>query len=96
MTQTKLVILGNDCTVTQINQSYQTLLEAFECQGPIVVDLSQVEAADVTLIQLILSASKTAALQDRAFSLKSVSNRLQAVLGSAGLSFSLESGRIIN
>ena len=96
MTQTKLVILADDCTVTHINNSYQMLVEAFERQGPIVVDLSQVAAADVTLIQLILSASRTAALQDRAFSLKSVPNRLQAVLGSAGISLNLESGQILH
>ena len=94
MTQTKLVTLSGDCTVSHINHSYRTLLEAFESKGPLVIDLSQVEAADVTLIQLIVSASKTAAFQNRAFALESVSSNLQDILSSAGISLNLKPSQI--
>ena len=96
MTQIKLVALSGDCTVSYINHSYKALLEAFDSEGSIVIDLSQVEAADVTLVQLLVSASKTAAFQNRAFSLSSVPNRIQGVLGSSGVSFNLQSGQVIN
>ena len=54
VTQTKLVSLHGDCIVSDINRSYRTLVEAFQSEGSIVIDLSyKIEAADITLVQLI-------------------------------------------
>ena len=95
MTQTKIVSLSGDCTVSHINHSCRTLVDAFESDGSIVLDLSRVEAADITLIQLIVSAAKTAAFQKRAFSLQSLPDYLQSDLYLAGIEFKPEAGQIV-
>ncbi len=95
MTQTKIISLSGDCTVSHINHSCRTLVDAFESDGSIVLDLSQVEATDVTLIQLIVSASKTAAFQKRAFSLQSLPDHLRNEMCLAGIEFKSEAGQIV-
>ena len=59
-----------------------------------LLDLAQVEAADVSLAQLIVSASKTATLEHRAFALRSVSDDVRALLCSAGIILDLETGQV--
>ena len=95
MTQTKPIILSGDCIVSNIHHSYKTLVDAFQREGSLVIDLAHVEAADVSLMQLIVSASKTAAVSDREFSLKCVPHNLRDLLCSAGISFDQNSGQII-
>ncbi len=94
VTQTKLVSLHGDCIVSDINRSYRTLVEAFQSEGSIVIDLSKIEAADITLVQLIVSASKTATQQGREFSLISVPKIFEDTLLLAGVDFNVASGRL--
>lgn len=94
MTQTELVSLSGDCIVSTINHHYKILCEAFQSKGSVLVDLAQVEAADITLVQLIVSASQTAAQENREFALRSVPNSFRDVLCSAGINLNIESGQI--
>ncbi len=94
MTQTALVNLSGDCMVSNINHHHEAVRQAFQSKDPVVLDLAQVAAVDITLVQLIVSASKTAAFDNRAFSLRSVSESVRDVLCSAGIKLNLESGQI--
>ena len=94
VTQTEFVSLSGDCIVSNIDHHCRTLVVAFQSKGPLIVDLAQVEAVDVTLVQLIVSASKTAARDNRAFYLTSVPIGIQAAFLSAGVALNLESGQI--
>ena len=94
MTQTALVSLSGDCLVSNINDHYQAVCQAFQSKGSVIVDLAQVAAADITLVQLVVSASKTAAREHRSFMLRSVPDSIRDVLCSAGIDLNLESGQI--
>ncbi len=59
-----------------------------------LLDLAEVQAADVTLAQLIVSASKTATLEHRDFALRSVSDRVHTLLCSAGIHLDLKTGHV--
>ena len=94
MTQTALVSLSGDCLVANIDDHYRTIRQAFRSEGSVMIDLAQVAAADVTLVQLIVSAAKPAAREHRVFILRSVPDSFRDVLSSAGLELNLESGQI--
>ena len=94
MTQTALVSLRGDCLVSNINDHYRIIRQAFQSEGLVMLDLANVGAADITLIQLIVSASKTAAREHRGFVLRSVPDSLQDAICSAGISLNSESGQI--
>ena len=94
MTQSELVGLSGDCTVASIHQYHRMLSEAFRSGSPVMLDLAQVQAADVSLAQLIVSAAKTAISENRAFALRCVSAEVRALLCSAGIVLDLQTGQV--
>jgi hypothetical protein len=66
-------------TVRTADQSHSLLLEAFRNASSITVDCSQITEADLSLVQLLLSARKSAAAGGKRLSL---SHAAEGALGS--------------
>jgi len=56
----RLELIGAQ-TIREIETSRRTLLDKLEAKAPFAVDLSGVTEADVSLIQLLISAAKSSA-----------------------------------
>ena len=55
------VSLSGDVTVSSISDAYAALVAGMEHGGPVVVNLDEVQDADLTLAQLLEAARRTAA-----------------------------------
>ncbi|KQT69012.1 MULTISPECIES: STAS domain-containing protein [unclassified Aureimonas] len=75
------------CTIVEADTFRQALLARLsgEGAGPVEIDLSGVEDADITLIQLVLAAGKSAEAKGRSLSVTS-SPAVADLLSRAGLS----------
>ena len=62
--------------------------------GPISLDVSEVEDADISFVQLLASASRTAAGQGRPFRLCAIPQALLQTFSRAGLGLDPASGQI--
>jgi anti-anti-sigma regulatory factor len=78
--------LPADCTIAAIRNVYDLVLDAFRRQDKLEIDCSDVNKADVTSIQLLLSTAKTASLQGRPIVLTAVSQALRNTFHRAGVS----------
>ena len=74
-----------DCVLSSVASHLASLTQAFEQDGPIVVDLSGVDVVDVSFIQLIVSASQTAARHTRPFSLIGMPDAVESVFRRSGI-----------
>lgn len=77
--------LPADCTITSIHDIYALVKEAFRQHGGLEIDASDVIKADVTSLQLLLSATKTAEIERCSIKLTDVSDALQDTFSRAGL-----------
>jgi anti-anti-sigma regulatory factor len=66
-----IVRLAGSVTVRTIAEAHQGLLEAFADNSEIIVDASDVTEHDLTFVQLLLSARRTAVEQGKHFALAS-------------------------
>jgi anti-anti-sigma regulatory factor len=81
------VLLPADCTIGAIRQVYELVRDAFiGRQGKLEIDCSSVDRADVTSVQLLVSASKTASQAGRAIGWSDPSQVLRQTLERAGVS----------
>ena len=81
------VLLPADCTIGAIRQVYELVRDAFfGRQGKLEIDCSSVDRADVTSVQLLVSASKTASQAGRSIVWSDPSQVLQRTLERAGMS----------
>ena len=76
--------LPADCSIAAIRSVYDLIREAFGRQDRLEIDCSSVDKADVTSIQLLLSAAKTGDAQGRPVILTSFSQSLRNTLRRAG------------
>jgi anti-anti-sigma regulatory factor len=77
--------LCGDLSLPSITDAHQKVLEAFDQDLPIVIDLTGVTDADLTLVQLLEAARKSAQDRGRALSLSApVSGATRAVLERGG------------
>ena len=80
------VTVSGDCSLRAIADLHATFQDGFR-RGTdgVVVDMAAVEDIDVTFIQLMLSAAKTASASARAFSVVNMPPPLAARFASAGV-----------
>jgi ABC-type transporter Mla MlaB component len=73
-----------DCSIAAIRGVYDLIREAFSRQESLEIDCSGVAKADVTSIQLLLSAAKTGQAQGRPVVLTAFSQTFRNTLRRAG------------
>ena len=78
--------LPADCSIAAIRGVYDLIRDAFGQQDRLEIDCSSVAKADVTSIQLLLSATKTAKAQGRSVVLTAFSQALRKTIQRAGFS----------
>ncbi|PZA10751.1 sulfate transporter [Rhodopseudomonas palustris] len=76
--------LPSDCSISSIRSIHETIQEALGRQGPLEIDCSRVNRADLTSIQLLLSTAKTGAAQGRPVVLTELSEVLRTTIERAG------------
>ena len=76
--------LPADCSIAAIRSVYDLIREAFGRQQRLEIDCSNVDKADVTSIQLLLSTAKTGEAQGRPVVLTSISQSFRTTLHRAG------------
>ncbi|ENZ83242.1 MULTISPECIES: STAS domain-containing protein [Caulobacter] len=79
------VELCGDLSLPSIGEAHDKILAAFDQDLPIVIDLERVEDADLTLVQLVEAARKSADRRGRSLSLSApASGPTRAVLERGG------------
>lgn len=83
---THAISVSGDCSLRTIADLHTVLQDGFR-QGDegVVVDMAAVDDLDVTFIQLMLSAAKTAAASARVFSVVNMAPPLAARFACAGV-----------
>jgi ABC-type transporter Mla MlaB component len=81
-----LLRLPADCSIAAIRSVYELVRDAFKRQDRLEIDCSNVDKADVTSIQLLLSTTKTAKAQGRPVVLTAISQTLRGTIHRAGFS----------
>ncbi len=76
--------LPADCSIAAIRSVYDLIRDAFGRQDRLEIDCSSVDKADVTSIQLLLSAAKSGRAQGRPVVLTSFSPNLRNTIRRAG------------
>ncbi|RED26078.1 ABC-type transporter Mla MlaB component [Rhodopseudomonas thermotolerans] len=76
--------LPSDCSISSIRTIHETIQEALGRQGPLEIDCSNVNRADLTAIQLLLSTAKTGEAQGRPVVLTELSEVLRNTMQRAG------------
>jgi len=61
--------LSGEMTIRTITDAWRNLQDAFQASDNIIVDLSDIGTTDMSFIQLLLSAQKTAEARNKAFHL---------------------------
>lgn len=80
------ISVSGDCSLRAATDLHAALLSGFrQGEGGVVVDMAAVEDIDVTFIQLMLSAARTAAIADRAFSIVNMPAPIAACFAAAGV-----------
>lgn len=82
------------CTIGQIKGQHRLLAEAFK-HDRIDVDLAGVESVDVTFVQLLVAAFRTAAGRGLAMRLTAVPAHVAASFQRAGFTIAPDTGRIL-
>ena len=85
--------LPADCSIAAIRSVYDLIREAFGRQDRLEIDCSSVDKADLTSVQLLLSATRTADEQGRRLSLNAFSQTLRTTFQRAGVSTGAMSDR---
>lgn len=82
--QPTTVSLSGDCSIRTITDLHVTLQGGLRA-GDVVVDMAAVEDADVTLVQLMISAARTASATGRDFSIVNIPSSIAACFVGAGV-----------
>jgi ABC-type transporter Mla MlaB component len=80
-----LLRLPADCSIASIRGVYDLVRDAFRRQDRLEIDCSDVDKADVTSVQLLISTAKTASLEGRPVVLTAVSQALRNTFQRAGV-----------
>lgn len=80
------ISLSGDCSIRTITELHATVRDGFgEGEGDVVVDMAAVEDADVTLVQLMIAAARTASTTGRVFSIVNMPGPIAACFSGAGV-----------
>ncbi|RDJ19968.1 STAS domain-containing protein [Bosea caraganae] len=85
MNERNSIILPVDSRISASRAQYDALRIAFAGAGDIAIDATQVQQADITCLQLLASALKTARAKQRRLDISAISPPLQDALARAGL-----------
>jgi phospholipid transport system transporter-binding protein len=85
--------LPADCSVSGIRAVYELIRKSLKLSHRLEIDCSGVDKADVTSVQLLLSATRTADHQGRRVNLTAFSQILKNTFHRAGISSSALSDR---
>ena len=86
--------LESQCGIRTAKEHHGALLNAFREREEIEIDAGKVEHVDVAFLQLLVSATKTAAAQQKRMRLIAVSQPLRNALTRAGLGLSSSDDQI--
>jgi anti-anti-sigma regulatory factor len=78
--------LPPDCSIAAIRNVYELVIDAFHRHDKLEIDGSKVDKADVTSVQLLLSAAKAASHHGRPIVLIAISEALRRTFNRAGFS----------
>ena len=84
--------LPADCSIAAIRGVYDLIREAFARQDRLEIDCSDVDKADVTSIQLLISTAKTGEAQGRPVVLTAFSQTLRNAIRRAGFAGDVMAG----
>jgi anti-anti-sigma regulatory factor len=84
-----------DCSLRSIRPFHVEVVAAFKSGGDLIIDCSAITACDIATIQLLVSASKTAADSGCLLRLEAVPEVLSTTLARAGLALSPSADRIL-
>jgi phospholipid transport system transporter-binding protein len=85
--------LPADCSISGIRAVYELIRKSLRLQQQLEIDCSSVDKADLTSVQLLLSATRTADEQGGRLSLNAVSQTLRTTFQRAGVSTGAMSDR---
>ena len=73
------------CSLAGVEAHRQDLLRALDADGPIVLDLSEVDTVDVSFVQLLVSAARTVAKRNGSLAAVNVPDAVAASFRAAGI-----------
>ncbi|SEG74881.1 STAS domain-containing protein [Bosea lathyri] len=88
-------ILPVDCSLRSIRPLHAEMAAAFQAEGDLTLDCSALATCDLTVAQLLVSATRTAATTGRTLRLAAVPAALATVLARAGLALSPAADRLL-
>jgi anti-anti-sigma regulatory factor len=74
-----------DCSLRSIRPLHSEMAAAFKADGDLAIDCSAMTSCDITGLQLLISAAKTAETARRPFRVEGVPEVLSTALARAGL-----------
>lgn len=77
--------LPADCSIAGIQAVYELIRQSLDLHREVALDCSAVDKADVTAVQLLISATRTADVQGGRLNLTDLSDKLQSTLQRAGV-----------
>jgi ABC-type transporter Mla MlaB component len=77
--------LPADCSIASIREIHGLIRQSLASQGRLDIDCSAVDKADVTSVQLLISATRTASEQGASLNLTALSQCLESTFQRAGL-----------
>ena len=94
MVSADVIQLQSHCGIRTAQEHHAAVLGAFRARDAIEIDAGRVEDVDLTLLQLLVSATKTANASQKRFKLVGVSDPLRRALARAGLRLSSSDDQI--
>lgn len=92
--KTGCLSLDGDCTIGKMRELHARVGKTIDRPGPLALDVAAVTQADVTFVQLVVSASKTLEARGDTVRLVRPSDGLKATFERAGLGIDRATGRL--
>jgi len=80
--------LQRDCSIRTVREHHAALLDAFRARDDVEIDAAAVEVVDLTFVQLLVSATKTANASNKRLRLIAISEPVRGAMARAGLRLS--------
>jgi len=89
-----VIQMRGECDVRNVREHHAMILDALRDRDDLGIDASGVEHADITFVQLLVSAAKTGEAARKRVRLVAVSDPLRAAFARAGLGLSPSNDQI--
>ncbi|ADN09030.1 STAS domain-containing protein [Sulfurimonas autotrophica] len=80
---------NNELNIYEVESLHKSLLEEF-AKGDLLLDMQNVNRVDMSVIQLFISAQKTAGESSKKFALQNVNEELAQIIKNSACDFLLE------